>query len=66
MVRAYLPYMDVGVSQQTQQARIVFAENSALASVLPYDFIEQIIDLHLQMIPALRGSSEASHTGLAP
>jgi S1-C subfamily serine protease len=43
MVISYQPYIDVGVSQQTQRPRITFEENSGLASVLPTDYIAAAI-----------------------
>jgi hypothetical protein len=43
MVRSYLPYQDVAVSQQTQEPRIIFEENSGLAEVVPVDDIETVI-----------------------
>lgn len=43
VVRAYLPYDDVAVSQQTKQPRIVFEENSGLADVVPIDRVDETI-----------------------
>lgn len=43
VVRGYLPYNDVAVSQQTGQVRAVFQENSGLAEVVPIDFVNETI-----------------------
>jgi S1-C subfamily serine protease len=43
IVRAYLPYTDVAVSQQTGQPRMVSQENSGLAEVVPVDYINETI-----------------------
>jgi S1-C subfamily serine protease len=43
VVRAYLPYTDVAISQQTGQIRMVSQENSGLAEVLPVDYINETI-----------------------
>jgi S1-C subfamily serine protease len=47
IVRSYVPYQDVAISQQTQRPRIIFEENTGLASVHPVDCIEQAIAVHL-------------------
>jgi S1-C subfamily serine protease len=43
MILSYQAYTDVAVSQQTQRPRVIFEENSGLASVLPTDYIEAAI-----------------------
>jgi S1-C subfamily serine protease len=43
MVRGYLPYTDIAVSQQTGQPRMVSQENSGLAEVIPVDYINETI-----------------------
>jgi len=43
VVRAYLPYTDVALSQQTGQIRMVSQENSGLAEVLPVAYINETI-----------------------
>ncbi len=43
VVRGYLPYNDVAVSQQTGQIRAVFQENSGLAEVVPMDLVNDTI-----------------------
>lgn len=44
IVSGYVPYQDVALSQQTGRPRIVFEENSGLASVHPIDYLIEIID----------------------
>ena len=48
VVASYIPYRDVAVSQQTGRARVVFEDNSGLASVVP---IQYLIDLIGSMQP---------------
>lgn len=49
VVQSYLPYQDVAISQQTRRPRIIFEENSGLASVIPIDFVREVVaDLHRQ------------------
>jgi S1-C subfamily serine protease len=43
VVRAYLPYEDVALSQQTGQVRMISQENSGLAEVVPVDYINETI-----------------------
>jgi hypothetical protein len=43
IVTSYRPYEEIAVSLQTNQPRIIFQENSGLASVLPVDFIDETI-----------------------
>jgi hypothetical protein len=45
IVKAYVPYTDIAVSQQTKQARIAFEENSGLAIVESVDSIIETIKL---------------------
>ncbi len=51
IVRGYITYRDVAVSQQTGQPRIVFEENSGLSSVHPIDFIDEVITEHIRLNP---------------
>jgi S1-C subfamily serine protease len=44
MVKGYLPYDDILVSQQTGRPRMVSEENSGLAEVIPVDFINETIE----------------------
>jgi len=49
VVQSYLPYQDVAISQQTRRPRIIFEENSGLASVIPIDFVHEVVaELHKQ------------------
>jgi len=43
VVRGYLPYNDVAISQQTGQVRKISQENSGLAEVLPMDYVDETI-----------------------
>ena len=45
MVSAYLPYQEVAVSQQTGRPRIIFEENSGLASVVPPNVIHEAVEV---------------------
>lgn len=51
MVKSYLPYQDVAISNQTKRPRIIFEENSGLASVEPVDYIQEVIRLHMSQNP---------------
>jgi hypothetical protein len=46
MVSSYLPYEEAAVSEQTGRRRVVFEENSGLASVIPIDFVQDCIVLN--------------------
>lgn len=48
VVKSYVPYHDVAISQQTGNPRVVFEENSGLAAVEPVDHITQTIELALK------------------
>lgn len=43
MVKGYLTYSDMAVSQQTGQLRTIFQENSGLAEVIPIDYVNETI-----------------------
>jgi len=43
VVQNYLPYRDVAYSKQTGLPRVVFDENSGLASVIPVDRIDELM-----------------------
>lgn len=47
VVSSYLTYQDTAVSQQTGQIRVIFQENSGLASVIPVDHVIRLFDLNL-------------------
>jgi len=47
IVASYVEYTEVAVSQQTQQPRVVFSQNSGLTNVFPVDRInETIMEFH--------------------
>jgi len=43
IIKFYLPYQDIAVSLQTNEPRVIFAENSGLAGVIPVDFIQEAV-----------------------
>jgi len=43
VVAAFIPYVDVALSQQTQRPRITFEDNSGLAVVFPVDAIVEVV-----------------------
>ena len=45
MVSGYIPYREVAVSPQTNQARVVFEENSGIAEIVPSDAIMETIQI---------------------
>ena len=47
VVSSYVPYQDTAVSQQTGRPRIIFEENSGLASVVPADHIISLADKYI-------------------
>ena len=51
IVKGYVPYQDIAYSLQTQRPRVVFEENSGLASVHPIDFILDILDVGFPVQP---------------
>jgi S1-C subfamily serine protease len=52
VVYQFLPYTDVAVSRQTGRPRITFEENSGLASVIPAEYIEETIQMHIRALGA--------------
>ncbi len=44
VVRSYIPYRDMAISQQTKRPRITFEENSGLASIIPMDYVNEVIE----------------------
>ena len=44
IVKSYIPYQDIAISPQTKRQRVVFEENSGLASVEPVDHIQKTIE----------------------
>lgn len=61
VVQGYLPYRDVAISAQTKQPRIIFEENSSLASVIPMDYVRDIIKQYLKTHPFPASSMNAIH-----
>ena len=45
MVSSYLPYREVALSQQTGRPRMIFEENSGLATVVPQDVINEAVQV---------------------
>ncbi|MHB8792553.1 MAG: S1 family peptidase [Thermoleophilia bacterium] len=48
IVKSYVPYQDIAISQQTGNPRIIFEENSGLTSVVPAEFIRQTVALAMK------------------
>jgi S1-C subfamily serine protease len=44
VIKSYIPYQDIAVSQQTGRPRIIFEDNSGLSLVEPTDYIIETID----------------------
>ena len=51
VVSGFLPWTDVAVSGQTGRPRVTFEENSGLASVVPVDFVREVVDAYVQGHP---------------
>ena len=45
MVQSYISYNDIAYSKQTNEPRIIFSENSGLASVIPMDYVLETLDI---------------------
>lgn len=43
IVKAYIPYSDIAISQQTNKPRVIFEENTGLSKVEPVDYILETI-----------------------
>ncbi len=52
VVKAYVPYRDVAISRQTGRERIVFEENSGLTAVVPFDYVREVVRLHMSSTSA--------------
>lgn len=50
VTKSYVSYRDVAVSLQSRRQRVVFEENSGLASVHPIDFAQELIEQHLNTV----------------
>ena len=44
IIKSYVPYRDVAVSQQTGRPRVIFEENSGLAAAHSVDCIEETLE----------------------
>lgn len=44
IIKSYIPYQDIAISQQTNRPRIIFEENSGLSLVEPVDHIIETIE----------------------
>ena len=44
VVKGYVPYQEVAISQQTKRPRVVFEENSGLASAHPIEYVLEILE----------------------
>ena len=43
IVKSYIPYNDVAISQQTNRPRVIFEENTGLTKIEPVDYILETI-----------------------
>lgn len=50
VVTGYLPYRDSAISMQTGRTRVVFEENSGLASVVPVDYVNEVVAAHRESL----------------
>lgn len=50
MVKGFVSYREVAISEQTKRTRIVFEENSGLTEVVPIDFVKETIQEHLKTL----------------
>lgn len=51
MVKSYIPYRDIAISRQTGRPRVIFEDNSGLASVHPVDVIQETITEYERVHP---------------
>ena len=58
MVSSYLPYREVAVSEQTGRRRMVFEENSGLATVVPHNVIQEAIKVAVDKLKLGRTVSQ--------
>ena len=63
MVSSYLPYQEYAISEQTGRRRMIFEENSGLATVVPVDFIEEAVRIATEKILANQASTEDQEIG---
>lgn len=55
VVKSYVPYRDVAVSQQTGNVRVIFEENSGLTAAHPMDYVDEIIQRDIERGKAVAG-----------
>jgi len=60
IVRAYLPYTDLAISQQTGQLRMILHENSGLAEAHPVDYINETTQEARRKSPRLQQQWDAA------
>jgi hypothetical protein len=58
IVKSYVPYTDVAISQQTKQPRVVFEENSGLTVVESVDAIRETVELATRRIKGRRAQAK--------
>jgi S1-C subfamily serine protease len=58
MVSGYISYREEAISKQTGTTRVVFEENSGLASVIPIDYVQDCIEYN-QLEASKRGLTKA-------
>jgi S1-C subfamily serine protease len=51
VIQGYLPYDDVAISTQTKRPRVIFEENSGLASVVPMDYVKEVVTEFIETHP---------------
>ena len=51
VVKDYLAYQDIAISQQTNRPRVIFEENSGLSSVVPIEYVRETIEAFLKTNP---------------
>lgn len=59
VVAGYIPYRDVAISQQTKKPRVVFEDNSGLASIVPVQYLIELIQ-NLQPSPVAEETQSKS------
>jgi hypothetical protein len=65
IVSAYVPYIDVAVSQQTGNPRVTFEENSGLAVVFSVDCIRQTVRRHQRQTGSQAGKATPKRSARA-
>ena len=60
IVKSYVPYQDIAISQQTNRPRVIIEENSGLAAVVPMDYVIEVIAAHRATLGPPPTSEETS------